>query len=98
MQISLQRTVAAALLVTVLHWPGHLYGEDPPGDKEEDIEKINVARHFSELDQNKDGLLTREEAEIHQQLSAAFGCFDADDDGHIDLDEFQAFNAANDNR
>ena len=45
---------------------------------------------FEELDTDADGMINKEEAAVHEQLSAAFDAADTDQDGNLSQDEFSA--------
>jgi Ca2+-binding EF-hand superfamily protein len=46
---------------------------------------------FSQLDTNRDGQISREEAQRHSSLEAKFDQADADHNGNISQSEFSAF-------
>src|SRR5262245_1728861 len=60
-----------------------------------DVE-AKVKAHFAEMDANKDGAVTREEADAYkasrksEKRDARFGMMDANKDGNISRDEFGA--------
>jgi|GEM_PF-4946623 hypothetical protein len=47
-----------------------------------------------QLDTNKDGLVSREEAKAHEHLAAHFDVIDLNHDGHIDAGEFRQHHAS----
>ena len=46
---------------------------------------------FSQLDKNKDGVLSREEVKDDPALSSSFDLIDKNGDGKIDRDEFSVY-------
>jgi hyperosmotically inducible protein len=53
---------------------------------------------FDALDQNRDGLLSRQEAAGDKELAKRFAKFDANKDGRLNVDEFMRANQDNDGR
>ncbi len=53
---------------------------------------------FDELDKNRDGYLSRQEAAGDKELAKRFAKFDANKDGRLDLDEYLKAGQDNDSR
>lgn len=51
--------------------------------------KETAARHFSRLDKDRDGFISRTEAQPHKHLAAHFDKIDANGDGKLSQDEWQ---------
>ena len=65
-------------------------------DEEKPVPTVDVQTEgqslslFAQLDENKDGLLTKEEAQRVENILAMFEVLDADQDGQLTLSEFEA--------
>jgi Ca2+-binding EF-hand superfamily protein len=51
---------------------------------------MDTTKSFNDLDTNKDGLLTKEEAAADQSISAEFTTADTNQDGYVTAAEFDA--------
>jgi len=66
-----------------------------PAAPQQATDAASKALRWSDLDKNKDGKLSKSEAEPVQSLSAVFDQADANADGALTGDEYKAYLAAN---
>ena len=76
-------------------WSGTAVGIGSYGEA---IPKTDAAVRFDQLDQDKDGYLTREELDDQPSINAELPRLDSNGDGRLDDSEFSAFEPPGDSQ
>lgn len=90
----MNRILVAAIAMTVAYAPAFAADKTPTHHRHHSADASTAPATFEALDANKDGAISKVEAERNTGLKDAFATLDADKNGKLNKEEFTKFGAA----